>query len=150
MGEKKKKEDTTFVILASTVQLPFPGISSVDTPMSNWWLMTFFPVLSSGNWVLTFQHFCQAQKLKMISLHLCLHAQSCLTLCDPIDCSPPGSSVHEIFQTRILEWAAISYYGGSSRPRDEACILCISCKWFSEVLICIYLLWATLDIFSYV
>ena len=38
-----------------------------------------------------------------------LVAQSRLTLCDPVDCSPPGSSVHEILQARILEWVAISY-----------------------------------------
>ena len=35
--------------------------------------------------------------------------QSCPTLCDPIDCSPPGSSIHEIFQARILEWGAIAF-----------------------------------------
>ena len=39
---------------------------------------------------------------------LVLVAQSCPTLCDPMDCSPPGSSVHDIFQARILEWVAIS------------------------------------------
>ena len=38
-----------------------------------------------------------------------LVAQSCPTLCDPMDCNPPGSSVHEIFQARILEWVAISF-----------------------------------------
>ena len=37
-----------------------------------------------------------------------MHAQSCLTVCDPMDCSPPGSSVHGIFQASILEWVAIS------------------------------------------
>src|SRR5574340_331024 len=36
-------------------------------------------------------------------------AQSCPTLCDPMDCSPPGSSVHGIFQARVLEWAAIAF-----------------------------------------
>ena len=41
-------------------------------------------------------------------------AQSCPTLCDPIDCSPPGSSVHGILQARILEWVAISFSRGSS------------------------------------
>ena len=46
-------------------------------------------------------------------------AQSCLTLCDPKDCSPPGSSIHGIFQTRILEWVAISFSRGSSQPRDQ-------------------------------
>ena len=40
----------------------------------------------------------------------CLVAQSCLTPCDPMDCSPPGSSVHGIFQARILEWAAVSFF----------------------------------------
>ena len=48
-----------------------------------------------------------------------LVAQSCMTLCNPMDCSPPGSSVHEILQTRILEWVAISLSRGSSRPRDQ-------------------------------
>ena len=46
-------------------------------------------------------------------------AQSCPTLSDPMDCSLPGSSVHEIFQARILEWVAISFSRGSSRPRDQ-------------------------------
>ena len=45
-------------------------------------------------------------------------AQSCPTLCDPVDCSPPGSSVHGILQARILEWVTISFSRGSSRPRD--------------------------------
>ena len=46
-------------------------------------------------------------------------AQSCLTLCDPVECSPSGSSVHGILQARILEWVAISYSRGSSHPRDR-------------------------------
>ena len=46
-------------------------------------------------------------------------ARSCPTLCDPVDCSPPGSSVHGIFQARILEWVAISFSRGSSQPRDR-------------------------------
>ena len=44
--------------------------------------------------------------------------QSCPTLCDPMDCSPLGSSVHGIFQARILEWVAISFSRGSFQPRD--------------------------------
>ena len=43
--------------------------------------------------------------------------QSCLTLCDPIDCSLPGSSVHGIFQAIVLEWVAISFSRGSAQPR---------------------------------
>ena len=46
-------------------------------------------------------------------------AQSCPTPCDPIDCSLPGSSVHGIFQAIVLEWIAISFSRGSSRPRDR-------------------------------
>ena len=46
-------------------------------------------------------------------------AQSCLTLCDPMDCSLQGSSVHGIFQARVLEWIAISFSRGSSQPRDR-------------------------------
>ena len=46
--------------------------------------------------------------------------QSRLTLCDPMDCSLPGSSVHGIFQARVLEWVAVSFSRGSSRPRDRA------------------------------
>ena len=46
-------------------------------------------------------------------------AQSCPTLCDPMDYSPPGSSIHGILQTRVLEWVAISFSRGYSRPRDR-------------------------------
>ena len=45
--------------------------------------------------------------------------QSCPTLCDPMDCSLPGSSVHGIFQAIVLEWSAISFSRGSSWPRDR-------------------------------
>ena len=45
-------------------------------------------------------------------------AQSCPTLYNPMDCSLPGSSVHGIFQARILEWVAISFSRRSSQPRD--------------------------------
>ena len=60
----------------------------------------------------------------------CSVAQSCPTLCDPVDCSPPGSSVHGILQARILEgvleWVAISFSrAGSSRPRDQTPVSCI-------------------------
>ena len=45
--------------------------------------------------------------------------QSCPTLCDPMDCSLSGSSIHGIFQARVLEWIAISFSRGSSRPRNR-------------------------------
>ena len=57
--------------------------------------------------------------------YACLHALSCPTLCDLMDGSPPGSSVRRIFQARILEWVAISYSKGSSRPRDGTHLSCL-------------------------
>ena len=45
--------------------------------------------------------------------------QSCLTLCNSMDCNPPGSSIYGILQARILEWVAISFSRGSSQPRDQ-------------------------------
>ena len=51
-------------------------------------------------------------------------AQLCLTPCDPMDCSLPGSFVHGILQTRILEWIAISFSRGSFRPRDRTQVSC--------------------------
>ena len=47
---------------------------------------------------------------------------SCLALCDPMDRSPPGSSVHGILQARILEWVGIPFSRGSSQPSDRTCV----------------------------
>ena len=52
-------------------------------------------------------------------VHCCLVAQWCPTLCNPVDCSLPGSSVHGILQARILKWVAFSLCRGSSQPRME-------------------------------
>ena len=65
-------------------------------------------------------------------------AQSCPTLCDPVDCSPPGSSVHGILQARILEWIGISFSRGSSQLRDLTQVSCIAGRCF--------ILWATIFI----
>ena len=58
-------------------------------------------------------------------------AQSCLTLCYPMDCRPPSSSVHGILQTRILEWVAISSSRGSSQPRDRTLVSHTSGRFFT-------------------
>ena len=65
----------------------------------------------------------RAEHVKVVSLarHVCVRAkllQSCLTLCNPMDCSLASSSVRGILQARILEWLAISFSKGSSQPRD--------------------------------
>ena len=54
-----------------------------------------------------------------------------LTLCDPMDCSPPGSSVRGILQARILEWVAIPVSRGSSPPRDRTQVSCIAGRFFT-------------------
>ena len=57
---------------------------------------------------------------------VCAQLPLCPTLCDPMDCSPPGSSVHGILQARILEWVAMSSSTGSSWPKDWTYISCVS------------------------
>ena len=63
---------------------------------------------------------------------MCSVAQLYVTLCDSMDCSPPGSSVNEIFQARTLEWVAISYSRGSSRRRDLTQVSCIAGIFFTN------------------
>ena len=70
--------------------------------------------------------------------HVCmcvLVTQLCLTLYDPVDCSPPGFSVREILQARILEQFAISFSRGSSQPRNRTQDCCIADRFFT--------IWAT-------
>ena len=68
----------------------------------------------------------QSGSIACIFYHLLSQAvaRSCLTLCDPTDWSLPGSSVHETFQVRILEWVAISSSRGPSQPRDQTHLSC--------------------------
>ena len=67
--------------------------------------------------------------------YVCVCAQSCLTHCDLMDCSPPGSSVHGIFQARIPEWVAMSFSRGSFWLRDWTCVSCVFCigRWVLNV-----------------
>ena len=60
-----------------------------------------------------------------------LVTQSCLTLCDPTDGSPPGSSVHGILQARILGWVAIFFSRGSSWFKDQTQVSCMSGRFFT-------------------
>ena len=72
--------------------------------------------------------------------------QSCLTLYNTMECGPPSSSVNGIYHTRILEWVAVSFFRGSSQPRDRTGISYVSCKsrqvlhhlcyWWSSFYIC--------------
>ena len=69
--------------------------------------------------------------LKMVNfMYVSLRArllQSCTTLRNPMDCSPPGSFLHGILQTGTLEWVATPFSRGSSRPRDRTHVSCGSC-----------------------
>ena len=64
-------------------------------------------------------------------MHACSVAQLCKTVCNPMDCSQSGSSVHGIFLARILEWVAIFSWRRSSRPRDRTCISYIAGGFFT-------------------
>ena len=59
-------------------------------------------------------------------------AQSCPTLSDPMDCRPPGSSVHGILQARILEWVAIPFSRGSSQPRNQTQVSHVAGRFFTD------------------
>ena len=67
-------------------------------------------------------------------------AQSCPTFCNPVDCNLPGSSLHGILQTRVLEWGAIAFSRGSSWPRDRTWDSCIAGRGFN--------LWATREAYG--
>ena len=68
------------------------------------------------------------------------HSILCLALCNPMDCSLPGSSIHGIVQARILEWVAIPFSRGSSWPRDRTWVSCTAGRFFT--------IWATREAFS--
>ena len=92
--------------------LPDPGIEPVSpaSPASPAWAGGFFT--SSATW-------------ESVS------SPSCLTFCDPMDCSQPGSSVHGILQARILERVAIPFSRGSFQPRDQTQVSCIAGRFFT-------------------
>ena len=73
-----------------------------------------------------------ARMLKMVhepDVRACSIVQSFPALCDPMNCSPSGSSVHGILQARIVEWVDISFSRGFSRPRDQTCYLLCLLLW---------------------
>ena len=83
---------------------------------------------SLGLYSVELEQWCESERESAV-------AQLCLTLCDPVDCSPPGSSVHGILQARIVERVAISFSRGSSWPRDRTQVSRIAGRCFN--------LWAT-------
>ena len=96
-----------------------------------WALTTFLSSYNHTTWKYWYLDTCRMIDFILIMpcismTHASLVDQSCLILCDAMDCSPPGSSVLGIFQARILEWVAISFSRGSSQHRYQTCVSCVS------------------------
>ena len=104
-----RQESRSGLPCPSPEDLPVPGIK----PVSPDWQMESLSLSHLGS--------------PLYSAYVCVSAQSCLTLCSPVDCSLPGSSVVGIVQARILTWVAIPFSSGSSRPRNQTRVSCISC-----------------------
>ena len=90
---------------------------------SQYYWVVFFTMITTGNFGV------YDLMIKMF------FAQSCPTLCDPMDYNLPGSSVQGILHVRILEWVAIPFSRGSSQPRDQTQVSCIAGRFFT--------IWAT-------
>ena len=84
--------------------------------------LIFIITLSSLNWG-------SLTVVSIVCMYVCVCVQplqSCLTLCNAMSCSPPGSSAHGVLQARILEWIAMPSSRGSSQPRDRTHISYVS------------------------
>ena len=101
----------------------FSGLPNISQPYH----------ISRGNFLVLFMISFPVHRstLYKVSEQVSEVAQLCPTLCDPVDCSLPGSSIHGILQTRILEWVAISFSRGSSRSRDQSRVSRIGSRRFN-------------------
>ena len=150
-GNLKEGPDWALLLFFFNIDLAVPGLSySIGlSSLKKWKWKWSCSVVSASVW----SHWWQPTRLPRpwdspgkntgVGCHFLLQcmkvkseiAQSCPTLCDLVDCSPPGSSVHGILQARILEWVAISFSRGSSQPRDWTQVSYIAGRRFN--------LWAT-------
>ena len=132
----------TFIWLAAGILSypfsPIPVVTCVSSYVNRIESVMYRPLLLAGQESVCFLlHHKQAgatqDGIRVIILNevKVLVARSCLTLCNPIVCSLPGSSAHGIFQARILEWVIIPFSRGSSLPRDQTWIFCIAGKFFT-------------------
>ena len=104
------------------------------------WLFYFYLEIVCYVFFFIFLYICKPlkllsalQKMMILVLQVYIYAcmcvqslKSCPTVCDPMDCSPPDSSVHGLLQAIILEWVAMLSSKGSSQPRDGTCVSCVS------------------------
>ena len=93
------------------------GVAKNPTRLSNWTTTTAMHILYNDGLAVLCVCVCVRARA-----HTCSIPQWRLTLCDPMDCSPPGSSVHGVFQTRTLEGVSISLFRGPSWTRDRTLI----------------------------
>ena len=109
------------------------NITSMRTQWSPHFTCTTSPSLQLAYSILLAQFYCLPHTIIMcVCVCVCeLVAQLCPTLCDPMDCSLPGSSVRGILPARILEWIAISFSRGSSWPRNETPVSCTAGRFFT-------------------
>ena len=104
---------TNNILLVSCVSMPFGSQNLQMHGSKCYWVSRekeFFPSLQNGLFYL---------KIFNQTIKACMSLQSCLSLCNTMDCSWPGSSVHGILQERILEWVAMPSSRGSSRTRNR-------------------------------
>ena len=111
-----------------------PVYSSSSFPSGN--ILHTYSTVSGTLTLIQSAHLIHVSPVLHVLICLCVFrmnvfAQSCPTLCDPMDCSPPGSSVYGIFQARVLEWVAISFSRGSSQPRDQIQVPCTAGRRFT-------------------
>ena len=126
----------------SVIESDGPWIGHLD----NWSWMSFHGLMErcSEDWVVdavglgfTTELFSVAMAFLCYAM-LCLVDQSYPTLSDPMNCSPPGSSVCGILQARILQWVAIFFYRGSSQPRNQIRVSRVAGRFFT--------VWATKEV----
>ena len=110
------------VVVTRGVQIWMPGGLLVQCEGPNWGWGTHVRLLRWKRLLFL------GERMSWSFLSVCARSlQSCLALCNAMDQSPPGSSVHVILQARILEWVAIPFSRGSSRPRDQTSVSYVSC-----------------------
>ena len=112
--------------------------SCLENPMDRraWWATVHG--VAKNQTRLTFSFFFCLKLSSWYQYSEVLVAQLCLTLCDPMNCSPPGSSIHGILQARTLKWVAIPFSRGSSWPRDQTWVSSIAGRFFT--------VWATKEV----
>ena len=98
-----------------------------DSPWSFFVCLFWF---NSRHWSFLFFKFSSTERFRVVGIKM-LVAPSCSTLCNPMDSNLPGSSVHGIFQARILEWVAFPFSRESSQPRDQTQVSCIAGGFFT-------------------